>query len=85
MAYSNSGLRCLIPGVGDGPGIWTYHSTDAHTDVDATDYFTDGDAFGMKVNDIVFVVDTDAVSGTMHVVTVVTTGGAATVSTATLS
>ena len=70
--------------VGGGGALWTYLSADVSTDVDASGYFTDGDARGMKVGDIVFVVETDnSYLQTTHVVTVVTAGGAATVSAAT--
>lgn len=86
MTYSATGLRSLSSNIGAGPALWTYASTDIHTDVDATDYFTDGDDQGMKVNDIVLVVKTSATIGaTLHVVTAVTAGGAATVSAAILA
>ncbi len=66
-----------------GPGrIWSYRSTDVATDVDATGYFTNGDALGLEVGDIMFVTDTDtSTTITMHRVITVTAGGAATVST----
>lgn len=84
MAYSTSSPpQCLVPRVGSGAALWYYVSTDAHTDVDASGYFTNGEALGMKVNDVVLVVDSDAVSGTIHVVTAVST--TATVSVATLA
>jgi hypothetical protein len=68
------------------PSVWVYQSTDVHTDVDAADYFSDGNALGMKVNDIVIVVKTSATIGaTLHVVTTSTAGGAATVSPAILA
>lgn len=61
---------------------WGYRSTDVATDVDASGYFTNGDALGMEVGDIVWVTDTDAPNvTTLHRVTAVTAGGAATVST----
>lgn len=86
MAYGATGLRSLGLGLGAGPEIWLYASADIHTDVDAADYFTTGDAMGMKVNDIVIVVKTTATIGaTLHVVTAVTAGGAATVSPAILA
>lgn len=71
----------------DGNGtfsIWVYHSTDVNTDVDASGYFTNGDALGMSVGDILFSIDTDtSTTLTTHSVTAVTAGGAATVSGAT--
>jgi hypothetical protein len=61
---------------------WSYQSTDVATDVDASGYFTNGDALGMEVGDTVIVTDTDtSTTMTIHRVTAVTAGGAATVST----
>ena len=86
MAYGTSGLNLMVQGVGDAPAWWNYASVDVHTDVDATDYFSDGDAKGMRVNDVVIVTKTTATIGaTLHVVTAVTAGGAATVSPAILA
>lgn len=86
MAYASSGLRLMVPRIGGGPAIWMYTSADVHTDVDAADYFSDGDDMGMAVNDVVIVVKTTATIGaTVHVVTAVTTGGAATVAAAILA
>lgn len=87
MAYATSNPPALIAqAIGDNPGLWTYTSTDVHTDVDAADYFSNGSALGMRVNDVVIVVKTSATIGaTLHVVTAVTAGGAATVSGAILA
>jgi len=87
MAYvATNPAQLLVPSIGDGISLWAYASTDIHTDVDATDYFTNGDALGMKVNDLVMVIKTSATIGaTAHVVTAVTAGGAATVSLAILA
>lgn len=87
MSYATTNPPKLIAGgLGAGERLWLYSSTDVHTDVDATDYFTDGNALGMKVNDVVIVVKTSATIGaTMHVVTTSTAGGAATVSAAILA
>ena len=60
---------------------WTYRSTDPAGTVDDTDYFTNGSALGMQVGDVVAVEDTDSANAvTLHRVTAVTAGGAATVS-----
>lgn len=84
MAYSTSNppaLKSPSPLTGAGQ-TWAYRSTDVATDVDAAGYFTNGDALGMKVGDIVEVCDTDtSTTITLHRVTTVTAGGAATVST----
>jgi len=87
MAYSTSNPpKCLVPGVGGGPAIWVYQSTDVHTDVDAASYFTNGGKLGMKPGDIVFVQDTDTGTHntTIHSVQSVT-AGAATISVAVLA
>jgi hypothetical protein len=75
MSYNNAGLRCLIPALGSGPAVWYYSTTDAHTDVDATDYFTDGATFGLKANDVMH---TDTNTATIHKVASATTIAAAT-------
>ena len=87
MAYATtSPPNCIVPIRGGGASLWMYTSTDVHTDVDATDYFSNGYALGMKVNDVVIVTKTSATIGaTLHVVTAVTTNGAATVSAAILA
>lgn len=87
MSYATTNPPALIvPSMGGHQGFWAYKSTDVHTDVDATDYFSDGYALGMKVNDVVIVTKTSATIGaTLHVVTAVTVDGAATISPAILA
>lgn len=87
MAYATTNPPAMIAqSVGAAPALWVYASTDVHTDVDAADYFSNGAALGMRVNDIVIVVKTSATIGaTLHVVTAVTAGGAATVAAAILA
>lgn len=87
MAYATTNPpQLLVPGMGNGVALWAYASTDVHTDVDAADYFSNGDALGMKVNDTVIVTKTTATVGaTLHTVTAVTADGAATVSPAILA
>lgn len=83
MAYSASNPpQCVAQAIA-GPSSWVYQSADAHTDVDATNYFTNGQALGMKVGDLVSVLDTNADTATVHIVTAVAATGA-TVSAATL-
>lgn len=78
--------QLLLGGPAAGIQLWAYNSTDVHTDVDATDYFTNGDDLGMRVGDHVIVGKTSATIGsTLHYVTTVTAGGAATVAAAILS
>lgn len=86
MAYSATNPPQLItPRVGGGLALWLYSHTDVHTDVDAADYFSNGDALGMKVGDFVLVGKTTATVGaTIHTVSAVTAGGAATIAPAIL-
>jgi hypothetical protein len=61
MAYAGSALQKMAGGIGvGGAQIWRYDTTDGITAVEASGYFTDGADRGMRVNDIVFVFDTDA-------------------------
>ena len=87
MAYATTNPpQLIVPGMGGGLALWSYASTDVHTDVDATDYFSNGAALGMRVNDTVIVTKTSATIGaTIHTVTAVTAGGAATVAAAILA
>lgn len=86
MAYAASNPpNMLTQSVGAAPALWVYASEDVHTDVDAANYFANGQALGMRVNDVVIVVKTTATIGaTIHVVTAVTSSGA-TISAAILS
>jgi len=86
MAYSASGLRCLVPRVGtSGMAIWSYTSADAHTDVDATDYFASAEDYGMVVNDVIIVVDTATPTCTIHNVASIDSDGNVTITAATLA
>lgn len=87
MSYATTNPPALLTqSVGAAPALWIYASTDVHTDVDASGYFTNGSALGMRVNDVVIVVKTSSTIGaTIHVVSAVTAGGAATVEPAILS
>lgn len=79
MAYVATNPPALIIQSIAGPRVWTYSSADAAGTVDAAGYFANGDALGMKVNDLVIVTDTATPLQTMHVVQSVTAGGAANV------
>lgn len=87
MAYATTNPpKLLVPRMGGGNALWIYVSEDVHTDVDAADYFSNGDALGMKVNDAVIVVKSTATIGaTIHSVSAVTAGGAATIAPAILA
>lgn len=62
MAYSTSNPPRLLVSAFDGlaPNIWSYRSTDAAATVDAANYITNGGDLGLKVGDLVYVMDTDA-------------------------
>lgn len=85
MAFGRAGLS---PNqeirVGNEPMTWTYSSADAHTAVDAVDYFTGGSNLGMRVGDTVIVHDTNVETSTIHRVITATALGDATISNATL-
>lgn len=77
MAYSVSNPPvCVTPRIGSGPALWIYNSADIHTDVDASQYFTNGKKLGMRVGDHVIVGKTTATIGsTLHYVTTVADAG----------
>jgi hypothetical protein len=64
MAYSTSNPPVLITQGIVGFRIWKYESVDAATLVRVSGYFTNGWKLGMRVNDIVFVTDTDSSNAT---------------------
>ena len=86
MAYLTANLVQKYLGGPNGRSEYHYTTTDAHTDVDAASYFSDGvSRHNMKVGDIVHVVVVNSVSaptsvttGTMHYVASVS-GNAATI------
>lgn len=85
MAYSPSNPpKCVAPNLGSAPAVWVYTSADAHGDVDAAGYFSDGSDLGMKVGDVVFVQTTPGYATTLHSVSAVT-NGAATIAAAVLA
>lgn len=49
-----------------GPNLWTYSSADAAATVAGASYFSNGVALGMKLNDLVIVVDTATPLITTH-------------------
>lgn len=57
MAYDTNGLVLVGP-TPSGAQVWTYKSADVVGDVDAANYFSDGEDRGMRVGDRVTVVDT---------------------------
>jgi hypothetical protein len=86
MAYVSSQWNLAVPGVGGAPSIWIGYGTDANGDADASDFISDGAAKGMRVGDIVLYSKTTATIGTtIHYITAVTAGGAATMAPAILA
>lgn len=75
MSYSTSNPPYLIMQAMAGKRIWGYDSEDGASDVDASGYFTNGYALGMRHNDLIFVTDTNAspTITTSHLVNVTTT------------
>lgn len=63
--------------------VWSYSSADAAATVAGANYFSDGASRGMKVNDIVNVIDTASALVTAHRVTALS-GTAADVGTGTV-
>jgi hypothetical protein len=68
MAYSTNNPPCQIGGTltsfnvteaPSAPSVWTYASADPIATVQAAAYFSNGIQLGMKVNDLVFVIDTN--------------------------
>lgn len=79
MAYSASNPPALVTQrIADGPAIWIYKSTDAKATVNGADYFANGSALGMRVGDLMYVFDSATPTRTLHAVSAVTAGGAAT-------
>ena len=79
MAYSTDNPPYLVSqGIGNqGIAVWHYDDDDPLTTVDGDGYFTNGDALGMKVGDIVIHHDLSAQTITSYRVDSVTAGGAA--------
>lgn len=81
MSYSTSNPPLAIGGGMSGtggPNLWLYKSTDDDATVNGADYFSNGDALGMKVGDPVLVIDTTNTVTSLCNVASVTSGGAAT-------
>lgn len=85
MTYSVGSTKLMVPGVGAGPSLYYCSGTGPFTEVDGTDYFSDGERIGMKVGDIVIYYDTDTYTVTIHAIKEVDTSGNATATDATLA
>lgn len=62
--------RIKVAGVSGSPNWWEYASADAHADVDASGYFTDGFSRGMRDGDQILVIDTNLKISSWHYVEV---------------
>lgn len=79
MAYAVTNPPALISQrIGSGPALWSYKSADVDSDVNATDYFTNGKSLGMQVGDFVLVYDTTTPKCSFHYVSAVDADGNAT-------
>lgn len=87
MAYATSNPpKLLVPRLGgEGPALWVYYDGDDDATVNGADYFSDGDALGMKLGDFLLHFDTATPKGSVHYVSAVTAGGAATTAFAAVS
>ena len=76
MAYVTTNPPARIAGAIAGPSLWIYeHATDDRAAVIAQDYFTDAQDLGMKIGDFVLHMETDALLGSLSVVTTVGSTG----------
>jgi lipid-binding SYLF domain-containing protein len=64
---------------GGGVALWAYKSSDAVTSVVGSSYFSNGAALGMKVGDVVMVLNTSSSLSSLTNVSAVTAGAGATV------
>src|SRR5580698_5070505 len=60
MAYNPALLRCIVPPGIDSGAIWVYGPGDVHATVEGAGYFTTGGQVGMKVGDLVLVIESAA-------------------------
>lgn len=81
MAYATSNPPALVSQRlgATGGAVFIYRDGDDKAAVTATDYFSNGDALGMVVGDVVHHIDTTNNKSNRLVVSAVTSGGAATV------
>lgn len=79
MAYSTSNPPAkLIDTISGSANVWIYKSTDDDATVNGASYFSDGVALGMKVGDLVLVIDTTTPKGSFHYVASVSATAATT-------
>ena len=73
MAYEPDKLAVMAQSI-NGPTLWHYGGTDAVGEVNASGYFTDAGAKGMKARDFVLVRGANAGAGALMYVSAVTAG-----------
>lgn len=69
--YNPALLRCMAQSGFDSGAVWIYGPGDAHATVEGAGYFTDGGPKGMRVGDVVLVIEAAAGGTTAHSVTAV--------------
>lgn len=87
MAYSTANPPRLVASALDGstPQIWAYTSADAGAVVSGAGYFTGAVNIGMRVGDTIIVADTsNAYAVSVHTISGISSGGAATAGRATI-
>jgi len=79
MAYVSADLNCISPRLGtSGAALWTYRSAaDAVGTIVGAGHISDGIKKGLKVNDVVIVID-DVTTVDLCVVTAISAAGAVT-------
>ncbi len=67
MAYSSTNPPQMIAQRfgGGGPGLWSYRHTDTIATVCGSSYFSNGGALGMKVGDVMLVLNTTSTLGSI--------------------
>jgi lipid-binding SYLF domain-containing protein len=80
MAYSTSNPPAMVSQRfgGNGPALFSYKSTDAIATVCGSSYVSNGNALGMKVGDVVMVLNSASTLGSLAYVSNVTAGAGAT-------
>ncbi len=74
MTYATSNSpRLIADSIGGNGSVWLYTSTDDDATTNGSGYYTNGVALGMKVGDIVLVIDTTTPKGSFHYVASVNT------------
>lgn len=76
MAYNGAGLSLMFGSRDGAHNFWMYVTTDAIATVNTAGYITDATARGMKVRDVVLVMDTNAPTTNFCTVIAITSGAA---------